>query len=92
MTFCDKEYIYFLIFALFMPYYSVVLPCPRCVRKESIDFNFTNKTFVIQLIISNRQHTQLVYKYRLYFSYKSLKYIFGGYLQIPLNKSHGVSS
>ena len=89
MAFCE---IFFFNFQFFMPYKYLVLPCTRCVRKETFDVTFTNKTFVTQLIISNRQHTQPVYEYRLYFSYKSLKYIFGGYPQIPLNKTHGVFS
>ena len=72
--------------------FSLVLPCLRCVGKYNFDVPFTNKTFVIQLINSNRQHTHPVYMYRLHVPYKSLKYIFGRYLQIPLNKLRGVSS
>jgi len=56
--------------------FSLVLPCPRCVGKYNFDLPFTNKMFVIQLINSNRQYTQPVYRYRLHFSYKSLKCIF----------------
>ena len=77
INFFYEKAIFLLEFSLFTSEGSLVLPCSRRVRKRNFDVSFINRTFVIQLIISNRQQTYTVCKCRLPFWHIRFKYIFG---------------